>query len=116
MTATAVRGWMADIDRSPCRCLVNSCVASARPACPFSGERAHFNCARNLISLSALEADRHADMAFSKSKPFIKSLCVGARLVGQKFDQPAASGARLADSPLHELFADAATAAIGGDA
>src|SRR5580692_3792499 len=62
-----------------------------------------------------LEPYRHADMAARKSEPLVKSLRIDAGVMGQQLDQLATLGARLRDRPLHELFADAAAAAMGGD-
>src|SRR5712671_4508176 len=63
-----------------------------------------------------LKADRHPDVTALKSKPLIEPLRVDAGVMGEQLDQLAIPGARLRDRPLHELLADAAAAAIGGDA
>ena len=64
----------------------------------------------------ASEPDRHADMAARKAEPPVKALRINARVVGEQFHQRAAPAARFANRPLHQPFADAAAAAIGGDA
>src|SRR5258708_1865220 len=55
-------------------------------------------------------------MAARKAEPLVKPLRVDARVVGEQLDQLAAFGARLRNRPLHQLLADAAAAAIGGNA
>src|SRR3984885_6794946 len=58
----------------------------------------------------------HADMARLKSEPLVKSLRIDAGAMGQELDQFGSLGARLPNGPLHELLADAAAAAVRGDA
>ena len=55
-------------------------------------------------------------MAARKSKPFIKPLRIDARMMRQKFNQPATRCARFRNRPLHQLLADAAAAAMAGNA
>ena len=55
-------------------------------------------------------------MAARKSEPLVEALCVDAGVMREQLDQLAAFTPRFADRPLHELFADAAAAPIGGDA
>ena len=55
-------------------------------------------------------------MARRKSQPRIESLGVDAGFVGEQFDHLAALAARFHDGPLHQLLADPAAAALGGDA
>src|ERR1041385_3972046 len=62
------------------------------------------------------KSDRHPDMAGGKSKPFVEALRIDPCFVGKQFDQLAASRLRLRDGPLHQVFADAAAAAVAGDA
>src|SRR5450432_2258508 len=62
------------------------------------------------------KSQRHADMARLKSQPHVESLGIDAAIVRQQFDQFAALCARLSDGPLHQLLANAAAAAMRGDA
>src|ERR1700759_2298451 len=62
------------------------------------------------------EPDRHADMTARESEPLIEPLRIDAGVMGEQFDDLAASRARPFDGPAHELLADTAAAAIGGDA
>src|ERR1700751_5231603 len=55
-------------------------------------------------------------MALREAEPLIEALRVKARMMRQQLDQLAAPCACFADRPLHELLADAATAAVGGAA
>src|SRR5882757_2615228 len=71
---------------------------------------------QRLRNLTGSEPDRHPDMATRKSEPLIEALRVDAAVMGEQFDQLAAAGAGLRQRPLHQLLADAAAAAIGGDA
>src|SRR5665647_1660081 len=59
---------------------------------------------------------RHPDVTRLESEPLVEALRVDAGVVGEQFDQPAFTAARLRDRPLHQLLADAAAAAMGGDA
>src|SRR6185312_4397248 len=68
------------------------------------------------IVFPPLESDRHPDMAARKAKPLVEALCVDTRVMRKQLDELAASRLRLADRPLHQLLADAAAAAISGDA
>ena len=52
----------------------------------------------------------------AKSQPLIKSLRIDAGVMRQQFDQLASLCARFRDRPLHHLLADAAAAAMSGDA
>src|SRR5258708_31211695 len=58
----------------------------------------------------------HADMAARKAEPLIEPLRVDAAMMGQQFDQFASPAPRFRHRPLHQLFADAAAAAVAGDA
>src|ERR1700732_3017084 len=58
----------------------------------------------------------HPDMARLKSQPLVKSVGIDAGVVREQLDQFAAFGARFNDGPLHHLLADAAAAAMAGDA
>src|SRR6267142_2448275 len=69
---------------------------------------------RNLNAAS--EPDRHPDMAARKSEPLVEALRIDAGMMGQQFDQLAAPCAGFRQRPPHQLLADAAAAAIGGDA
>src|SRR5260370_19956391 len=62
------------------------------------------------------EPERNADMARLESQPLVEALRVDAGVVGEQFDQPAFPGARFRNRPLHQLLADAAAAAMAGDA
>src|SRR6266480_6463680 len=55
-------------------------------------------------------------MARLKSQPQVKSLRIDAAVMRQQLDQLATVGARLRNGPLHDLLADAAAAAMRGDA
>jgi len=55
-------------------------------------------------------------MAARESEPFIKPLRIDARMMRQQFNQFATPCARFHNRPLHQLFADAAAAAMAGDA
>src|ERR1700722_12977464 len=55
-------------------------------------------------------------MARLESEPCIKSLRIDAGSVRQQFDQSATLGTCFRNRPLHQLFADAAAAALAGDA
>src|ERR1700710_3141376 len=59
---------------------------------------------------------RHPDMARLKSEPHVEALRVDAGVVREQLDQLAALAARLRDRALHQLLADAAAAAMRGDA
>ena len=54
-------------------------------------------------------------MAARESEPFIKPLRIDARMMRQQFNQFATPCARFHNRPLHQLFADAAAAAMAGD-
>src|SRR5207247_3369674 len=58
----------------------------------------------------------HADMAARKAEPLVKSLRIDAGVMRQQFDQSASLGPCFHDRPLHHLLADAAAAAVFGDA
>jgi hypothetical protein len=58
----------------------------------------------------------HADMAARKAQPLVKSLRIDASVMRQQFDQFASPGPRFRNRPLHHLLADAAAAAVFGDA
>src|ERR1700756_3434264 len=58
----------------------------------------------------------HADMARLKSEPDVEPLRIDAGAMRQELDQLAIFGARLRDGPLHQLLAEAAAAALRGDA
>src|SRR5262245_13956130 len=62
------------------------------------------------------EPDRHPDVAALETEPLIESLRIGAGVMRQQLDELAVFGTRLADGPLHELLANAAAAAMRGDA
>src|SRR5713226_5435645 len=55
-------------------------------------------------------------MARLKSKPHVESLRIDAGIMREQLDQLAALLARLGDGPSHESLADAAAAAMAGDA
>src|ERR1700694_1514449 len=55
-------------------------------------------------------------MARLKSQPYVEPLRIDPGVVRQQLDQLATLAARLRDRPLHQLLADAAAAAMGGDA
>src|SRR5215211_9454575 len=55
-------------------------------------------------------------MAARKSEPLVKALRIDAAVMSQQFDQLAAACAGVSERPLHQLLADAAAAAIGGNA
>src|SRR6476469_9422480 len=55
-------------------------------------------------------------MAARKAEPLVETLRVDAGEMREQLDELAPSRLRLADRPLHQLLADAAAAAIGGDA
>jgi hypothetical protein len=55
-------------------------------------------------------------MARLESEPCIKALRIDAAGVRQELNQLATPGARFRNSPSHQLLADAAAAAIAGDA
>ena len=55
-------------------------------------------------------------MAAGETKPLIEPLRVDTRVMREQLDQFAAFGARFRNGPLHHLFADAAAAAMTGDA
>src|SRR3984957_8002597 len=59
---------------------------------------------------------RHPDMAALETQPLIEALRIDAGMVRQQFDQLAAPAPRLGHRPLHQLLADAAAAAMAGDA
>src|SRR5271156_1606539 len=59
---------------------------------------------------------RHSEMAPRKSEPHIEPLRVDAGVVREQLYQLASLGARFRDRPLHQLLADAAAAAMAGDA
>src|SRR5947208_258021 len=59
---------------------------------------------------------RHADVAARKAEPLVKPLRIDAGVVGEQFDQSASPAPRFRHRPLHHLFADAAAAAMAGDA
>src|SRR5260370_36320022 len=58
----------------------------------------------------------HPDMAWLKSQPRVEALRIDAAAMRQQLDQLATPGARFRDGPLHHLLADAAAAAMRGDA
>src|SRR5689334_17759912 len=64
----------------------------------------------------ASKADSHADMTRRKSEPLVEALRVDATRMREQLDQNTAARLGFGNSPLHQLFADAAAAAIGGDA
>ena len=55
-------------------------------------------------------------MARLKPQPLVKPVGIDAGVVREQFDQFAAFGAGFSDGPLHHLLADAAAAAMAGDA
>src|ERR1700748_204034 len=59
---------------------------------------------------------RHSEMASRKSEPRIEPLRIDAGVVREQLHQLAPLGARFRDRPLHHLLADAAAAAMAGDA
>src|ERR1700694_5055329 len=58
----------------------------------------------------------HPDMARLKSQPGVEPLRIDAGVMREQFNQLATLGARFRDGPLQHLLADAAAAALGGDA
>ena len=54
-------------------------------------------------------------MAARKPQSFIKPLRIDTGVMRQQFDQLASAAARFRHRPLHQLFADAAAAAMAGD-
>src|ERR1700761_871581 len=84
--------------------------------CETARDRLVYRALTGTSNRDFLEAYRHADMAARKSEAFVKPLRVDAAGVGQQLDQLAASGAGLRHGPLHQLLADAAAAAVRGDA
>ena len=66
----------------------------------------------------ALYQNRSVIPTWLRWKPsrLIKSLGIDAAIVRQQFDQLASFCTGRGDGPLHQLLADAATAALGGDA
>src|SRR5260370_41232946 len=58
----------------------------------------------------------HPDMAWLKSQPRVEALRIDAAAMRQQLDQLATPGARFRDGPLHHLLANAAAAAMRGDA
>ena len=55
-------------------------------------------------------------MARLKSEPLVKPLRIDAAVVREQLDQLAILRARFRNRPLHQLFANAAAAAMRGDA
>ena len=55
-------------------------------------------------------------MARLKSKPFVKTLRIGAGMMREQFDQFASPRPRFRDGPLHHFLSDATAAAMRGDA
>src|SRR5947208_12995166 len=58
----------------------------------------------------------HADVAARKAEPLVKPLRIDAGVMRQQFDQFAFPRACFHNRPLHHLLADAAAAAVFGDA
>src|ERR1700750_1404892 len=90
--------------------------------CPItdSAKRFSFRTRKNWIASSqvllaitgASKPYRHPDMARDKSQPLVEALRFDTRVVREQLDQSAAFRSRLRDGPLHQLLADAATAAM----
>jgi len=57
-----------------------------------------------------------SDMARLKSQPHVEPLRIDPGMMRQQLDQLATLLARFGDGPSHHLLADAAAAAVGGDA
>src|SRR4051812_978165 len=75
-----------------------------------------FRSLRNGRSPPASKADSHADVTRCKAEALVEALRVDAARMCQKFDKTAAARLRFRHRPLHQLLADAAAAAVGGDA